>query len=62
MKFIKASLIHFIWMTTTGTNGCDNDVCTGNHIRYIMFDTITAAADDDDDNNGGVGFENSGWQ
>ena len=36
----------------------DNDVCTGNHIRYLMFDTITAA---DDDNNGGVGFENGGW-
>ena len=42
--------------------GCDNDLCTGNHIRYLMFDTITAAAadDDDDDNNGGVGFENGG--
>ena len=42
--------------------GCDNDVCTGNHIIYLMFDTITtAAADNDDDNNCGVGFENGGW-
>ena len=39
---------------------CDNDVCTSNHIRYLLFDTITAAADDDD-NNGGYGFENGGW-
>ena len=39
--------------------GCDNDGCTGNHdIRYLMFDTITAA---DDDDYGGVGFENGGW-
>ena len=47
--------------------GCDKDGCTGNHIRYIVFDTITAAAsaaaadDDDDDHNGGVGFETGGW-
>ena len=35
--------------------GCD-DGCTVNHdIRYIMFDTITAAAVDDDDN-GGIGW------
>ena len=35
--------------------GCDHDGCTGNHIRYLMFDTITAVAAADDDN-GGVGF------
>ena len=39
--------------------GCDNDGCTGNHLRYIMFDTITAAAADDDDN-GGIGCGNGG--
>ena len=44
-----------------GAGGCDNDVCTGNHIRYLMFDTITAAAAADDDNYGGFGFENGGW-
>ena len=38
--------------------GCDNDECTGNHIRFLMFDTITAA---DDDDNGCVSFENGGW-
>ena len=39
--------------------GCD-DGCTGNHgIRYIIFDTITAAAADDD--NGGIGCDNGGW-
>ena len=44
---------------------CDNDGCTGNHIRYTMFDTITAAAaaaadddDDDDDDNGDIGCDN----
>ena len=37
---------------------CDNDGCTGNHIRYIMFDTITAA---DDDDYGGIGCDNGGW-
>ena len=42
--------------------GCDNDGCTGNHdIRYLMFDTITAAAADDDDDNGGIGCDNGGW-
>ena len=36
-----------------------------NHdIRYLMFDTITAAAADDDDDdydNGGIGCDNGGW-
>ena len=43
---------------------CDNDGFTGNHdIRYLMFDTITAAADDDDDDddNAGIGCDNGGW-
>ena len=39
--------------------GCDNDECTGNHIRYIMFDTIIAA--DDDCDNGAGGCDNGGW-
>ena len=40
--------------------GCDNDGFPGNHdIRYLMFDTITAAADDDD--NGGIGCDDGGW-
>ena len=42
--------------------GCDNDGCTGNNdIRYLMFDTITAAAADDDDDNGGIGCDNGDW-
>ena len=40
--------------------GCDNEGCTGYHdIRYLMFDTITAAAYDDD--NGGIGCDTGGW-
>ena len=39
---------------------CDNDGCTGNDIRYIMFDTITDATAADDDN-GGIGCGNGGW-
>ena len=41
--------------------GCDNDGCTGNYkIKYLMFDTITAA-DDDDGDNSGVGCDIGGW-
>ena len=41
--------------------GCDNDGCIGNHIRYIMFDTITAAAAAAaNDDNGGIGCDNDG--
>ena len=40
--------------------GFDNDGCTSNHIRYIIFDTITAAAADHDDT-GGTGCDNGGW-
>ena len=41
-----------------GGGGCDN--WTGNYdIRYLMFDTITAA--DDEEDNGGVGYDNGGW-
>ena len=37
-----------------GGGGCDN--VTGNYdIRYLMFDTITAA--DDEEDNGGVGSQ-----
>ena len=39
--------------------GCDNNGWTVNHdIRYLMFDTMTAA---DDYDNGGVGCDNGGW-
>ena len=42
--------------------GCDKDRCTGNHdIRYIMFDTITAAAVAAADDNGVIGCDNGGW-